>query len=551
VLEVGAASEAQCSEWEARLRAMLEALGWAEPSVVADRYASGASLAFTAPLDQLLTATEINEWAWQGVACQTLGLPLPQAPAHPATWDFASALHTLRKFAAGESRRDVMTLLAIAAQHGLPAFYDDDAVSIGAGEGSRTWPLDALPTSLADIDWTGLHDIPTVLVTGSNGKTTTVRLLAAMFDAAGLQSGFNCTDGIFVAGEQVESGDYSGPSGARQVLRDTRVQAAVLETARGGILRRGLAVHHANAAIVTNVSPDHFGEYGVHDLSRLADAKLVVARAIGSDGMLVLNADDALLVAKSAALDCLLGWFSLGDTQALMQAHRLRGGATCGVADGALWLTMHGVRHGLGEIAAMPLTMAGSARYNIANIAGAALLAASMGIAAETIARVLADFGSRRQDNPGRLERWTIAGASVLLDYAHNPEGLAGLLEVAGRLRMTSGGRMGLLLGQAGNREDDAVIELARVAAAAKPDLVVLKDLEGYLRGREPGEVPELLRAELCRQGLPGTALRMILQEVQAAQEIVAWSRPGDVLVLPVHNLAARAALVDWLDAHC
>jgi UDP-N-acetylmuramyl tripeptide synthase len=549
VLEVGAASVAQCGEWEARLREMLHAMEWPEPLVAADRHTSGASLAFSAPIDQLFTATEINEWCWQSVACQTLALPLPMAPAHPATWDFDSALHTLRKYAAAESRRDVVTLLAIAAQHGLPAFYDEDAVSIGAGQGSRSWLLDALPASLADVDWTALHDIPTVLVTGSNGKTTTVRLLAAMFRAAGLKPGFNCTDGVFIDGEQVQRGDYSGPSGARQVLRDTRVQAAVLETARGGILRRGLAVDHANAGIVTNVSADHFGEYGVHDLARLADAKLVLARAIGVDGVLVLNADDPLLVAKSVSLSCPLAWFSLDDTQSWMHEQRRLGVATCGLADSVLWLEINGIRSRLGDVAAMPLAMAGSARYNIANIAGASLLAASMGIAAETIASVLAGFGSSRADNPGRLERWSINGASVFLDYAHNPEGLSGLLEVANWVREASGGRLGLLLGQAGNRDDLAIVELARAAAGSSPDLVVLKDLEGYLRGRAPGAVPALLHAELRRQGVAGTSLRTILPEVEAAQEILAWSRPGDVLVLPVHSLSARAALVAWLDA--
>ena len=531
------------------MREMLLAMDWPEPSVAADRHASGASLAFSAPIDQLFTATEINEWCWQGVACQALALPLPMAPAHPATWDFDSALHTLRRFSAGESRRDVVTLLAIAAQHGLPAFYDDDAVSIGAGQGSCTWSLDALPANLADVDWTALHDIPTVLVTGSNGKTTTVRLLAAMFRAAGLKSGFNCTDGVFIDGEQVARGDYSGPSGARQVLRDKRVQAAVLETARGGILRRGFAVNHAHAGIVTNVSADHFGEYGVHDLARLADAKLVLARAIGVDGVLVLNADDPLLVSKSAALSCPLAWFSLDDAQPWMEEQRRRGAATCGLSGGALWLELRGTRHRLGDAAAMPLAMAGSARYNIANLAGASLLAASMGIDAEAIASVLASFGSNRADNPGRLERWTINGASVFLDYAHNPEGISGLLEVANRVRDSSGGRLGLLLGQAGNRDDPAIAELARAAAAANPDLIVLKDLDGYLRGREAGEVPALLHAELRRLGVAETALRTILSEVEAAQQILFWSRPGDVLVLPVHSLAARAVLVDWLDA--
>jgi UDP-N-acetylmuramyl tripeptide synthase len=370
-----------------------------------------------------------------------------------------------------------------------------------------------------------------------------------MVEAAGRHAGFNCTDGIFVAGEQVERGDYSGPGGARQVLRDRRVQTAVLETARGGILRRGLAVQHADAAIVTNVSPDHFGEYGVHDLSRLADAKLVLARAIAADGVLVLNADDPVLVAKAADLSCPLAWFSLDDAQPFMQAHRQRGGASCGVSEGTLWLQLPATRHRLGEVAAMPLTMAGSARYNIANIAGAALVAALIGIEPETIAGVLLGFGSRREDNPGRLERWTIGGASVFLDYAHNPEGLAGLLEVAARVRAQTGGRLGLMLGQAGNREDDAIAELARTAAAADPDFVVLKDLDGYMRGRVAGEVPVLLHAELRRQGLPQSALRTILPEVEAAQAILAWSQPGDVLVLPVHNLTARAALVAWLDA--
>jgi len=528
---------------------MLAALDWPDPSVVADRYVSGASLVFTAPFDQLLTATEVNEWAWQGVALEAETLPLPQAPGHPATWDFDSALQTLRRFAAAESRRDAMTLLAIAAQHGLPAFLDDETLSIGAGQGSQSWPIDALPGNLAEVDWTGLHDIPTVLVTGSNGKTTTVRLLAAMFAAAGYRPGFNCTDGVFIDGEQIESGDYSGPAGARQVLRDPRVQAAVLETARGGILRRGIAVHHANAAIVTNISEDHFGEYGVHDLSDLADAKLVLARAIGSDGVLVLNADDALLVAKSAALSCPLAWFSLDDAQPLLRTHRSCGGATCGLAEGALWLHVHGQRHCLGEVSGMPLTMDGSARYNIANIAGAALLAASVGLEVTIIARVLAEFGSGRRDNPGRLEHWSIAGAQIFLDYAHNPEGLRGLLEVAGRVREKSAGRLALMLGQAGNRDDLAITELAGIAAAAKPDLVVMKDLEGYLRGRAAGEVPARLNSELRRLGIPEAALQTILSEVDAAKAILAWSRPGDVLVLPVHNLAARAALVAWLDA--
>ena len=195
----------------------------------------------------------------------------------------------------------------------------------------------------------------------------------------------------------------------------------------------------------------------------------------------------------------------------------------------------------------MPLTLDASARYNIANLAGAALLAATQGLAPTLIADVLSRFGRLRNDNPGRLERWHIEGADILLDYAHNPDGLAGLLAVAARLRQQRGARLGLLLGQAGNRDDDAIRDLARTAAAVTPDLIVLKDLDGYTRGRRAGEVPEILRDQLLAQGQSTASMQTILPEVEAAQAILAWSRPGDVLVLPVHNLTARAQLIEWL----
>jgi len=547
VLEVFETSPALCAQWAAGVRTMRARLGWPDAEVVIDIHQAGAALAMAAPQDMLYTATEVNEWAWQRVAPNAARCALPHAPGHPASWDDQLAGHTLLHLAADEANPRAMSLMQEAGERALPAFFDDDGLTLGAGEGGRTWALDALP---ADVAWSGLHDIPTVLVTGSNGKTTSVRLLAALLGQAGKTTGFNCTDGVFVGDERVAQGDYSGPNGARRVLRDTRVQAAILETARGGILRRGLAVQHAHAALVTNVSADHFGEYGVHDLSDLADAKLVVARAVRTDGVLVLNADDPLLVEKSAALTCPLAWFSLDDGNPVLVAHRARGGATCGVEAGVLTLSVDGQRHRVGEVAAMPLTLEGSARYNIANVAGAALLAATRGVSVPAIATVLMQFGGSREDNPGRLERWHIRGADILLDYAHNPDGLAGLLAVAARLRQQRGARLGLLLGQAGNRDDDAIRDLARTAAAVLPDLVVLKDLDGYIRGRRAGEVPEILRAQLLLQGLPESRLQTILPEVEAAQAILAWSRPGDVLVLPVHNLTARAELIEWLHSN-
>ncbi|HOU65913.1 MAG TPA: cyanophycin synthetase, partial [Thermomonas sp.] len=197
--------------------------------------------------------------------------------------------------------------------------------------------------------------------------------------------------------------------------------------------------------------------------------------------------------------------------------------------------------------AAMPLSVGGAARYNIANIAAASLAAHALGIAASTIAGVLARFGARNADNPGRLQRWTLGDVDVLLDYAHNPDGLRGLLDVAAGLRR--GGRLGLLLGHAGNRLESDFHALAAVAADAKPERVWLKDIGGdYLRGRASGDVAMILRDALLASGMAETDLPVCLDEAQASREALAWARAGDLLVLPVHELARRDEVVALLD---
>jgi UDP-N-acetylmuramyl tripeptide synthase len=304
---------------------------------------------------------------------------------------------------------------------------------------------------------------------------------------------------------------------------------------------------------VTNVSSDHFGEYGIFDLDGLADVKLSVAAVIRPGGLLVLNADDALLRVKVGGLvdrygRCpSLGWCALDADDGFLVEHRSRGGSTCGVRNDRLYLFHNGLEHDLGSIASMPLTVDGSAVYNIANLAGAALGAVAMGIPASVVASVFAHFGAKPSDNLGRMMRFDIGGVRVVLDYAHNADGLRGLLRVAEHLR-GGVGRLGLLLGHAGNRRDAQIEELARVAAEFRPDLVVVKENEGHLRGREQGEVPRIIRAALLRAGLPESALPLRMTEVDAARCALEWARPGDVLALLVHSAAARAAVLALLE---
>jgi cyanophycin synthetase len=536
------------------------------------RHATGTSLALAAPADQLFTATEINEWAF----CATLvasdpirwrhleavlveaaraaalqpsesassatrtPMPVALAAALPVI-DESAAFARFAKLSSIEATPLLRALIAVAGSHGLSRVLDDDYLTLGSGAGGRTWPLDALPDA-ASVQWTEMRDVPTAIVTGSNGKTTTVRLLAACAREHGWRDGYNCTDGLFVAGEQIESGDYSGPVGARTVLRDTRVEAAILETARGGILRRGLAAERADVAVITNVSADHFGEYGVDDLAGLADVKLVVASTIDDAGLLVLNADDPLLRARASRLDCPIGWCSRNYDDATLLSHRMQGGATCGVRNGRLivnWMRGASIEQlDLGSVADMPLTVNGTALYNVSNLAGAALAALALGIAPKTIAAVLARFGAHPDDNPGRLMRYDYRGAQVLVDYAHNPDGLSGLMNVAVRLRRD--GRIGLLLGQAGNRATADIEHLAATAARFRPDLIIIKETEAYIRGRAPGEVPAILHAALLQAGLPESGLEMQPSELAAVKRMLEWSQPGDVLVMPVHDRAVR-----------
>lgn len=532
-------------------RAEIEPITWR-------RYPGGASLALAAPIDLLYTATELNEWAlsaslferepgrWAALE-EALVQAAAQAatpPAVPPVLDDRAALERLLRLAALEGHPSLRAVIDRATGHGLGWMYDDEGLTLGEGVGHADFTVSAVPRADA-VRWESVRNVPVALVTGSNGKTTTVRLLAACAQAQGWHAGYNCTDGVFLAGRLAVGGDFSGPMGARAVLRDARVQAAIIEAARGGILRRGLAANRADVAVVTNVSPDHFGDYGIDDLDAMAATKLVVANVVQPGGLVVLNANDPTLQRAAARVAAPIGWFATDFDLPLLAAHRARGGASAGVRAGRLVVASGTVEHDLGEIASMPLTIGGSAVYNVANIAAAALAATALGIGAATLRTVLARFGSSPADNPGRLMRFDVGGLRIVVDYAHNPEGLRGVLDVAHHLR--GDGRLIMLLGQAGDRDDADIAELAATAAAARPDIVVIKETESYLRGRAAGEVPALLRASLLQHGLDAAQLIECPSEIAAVRSALVLARPGDVLLLPVHGYLARGEVVSLI----
>ncbi len=555
VLETEERDPATLREWERLVHLARGELRWPKAPERAVVHLAGASLALAAPVDQLFTATEVNEWALAASIARrdpaqtdnliaALAAEQPEEP-EPPVLDEAGALLRLRRRAAREANPRLRALIEAAGSRALPYLLDDDALTLGTGAGGHSWSLPELP-EVRSIDWQALHGVPTALVTGTNGKTTVVRLLAACAKASGRTTGYCCTDGVFVAGQALGTGDYSGPAGARRVLRDARVETAVLETARGGILRRGLAVAGADVAVITSIAADHFGEYGVHDLETLIDVKLAVARALRADGLLVVNADDALLAGRAAAAGKPLGLFSQDADHPLLAEHRRIAGTTAGVRTGRLVLSREGTEHDLGAVDAMPLAAGGHSHFNVANLATAALGAAGLGIKPATIAAVFARFGADPADNAGRLMRYELGGLNLIVDFAHNPAALAGLVDFAQHLR--GGGRLAILLGQAGNREDADLTRLATVAAAARPDLVVLKEMPSYLRGRDAGEIPAILRRALGDAGVGGSAIVEMEGEDAAVRHALAWARAGDVLMLAVHTPAGRTAALTLID---
>jgi cyanophycin synthetase len=539
--------EALIGLWREELERLFAALGWAGETVAVRRFPGGANLAFTAPPDVLYAATEVNDQAWATAEARRAGRQVPP---------FEETVARLAGEIASERNPALLALLAEARRRGVACLAGDGLVTVGLGAGSRTWPDDALP-SPAEVDWSTVHDVPVLLVTGTNGKTTTVRLLAAIAREAGITAGTTSTDRVEVAGEMLDDGDCSGPMGARTLLRDRRVELGILETARGGLLRRGLAVERADAALVTNIADDHLGEFGIGDLAALAEAKLVVTRVIGPQGRVVLNADDPQLAERGSRPGAFRAplapaapmapmapviWFTLDEANPLVRSHLENGGEAWLIQDGGLVHARGPHRAPLLPVADIPLALGGAARYNVANALAAAALAAAIGLPAAAIAAGLRRVHPTPDDNPGRTNLLERDGVHILLDYAHNPHGLSALLELAATLPAE---RRLIILGHAGDREDQAIRDVARTAWTFHPDRVIVKELPSMLRGRAPGEVPALFLDELRRLGAQEETLAEAPDEPAAVREALAWARPGDLLVLLVHT--DRAAVLELL----
>ena len=408
-------------------------------------------------------------------------------------------------------------------------------------EGARATP----PEWIRDAD----RRLPVVSISGTNGKSTVTRLITHVLLRAGRHVGTTTSDGVLVDERMIEPGDWTGPGGAHQVLARRDIDVAVLETARGGIVLRGVGYESNDASVLTNVSSDHLDLQGIHTLPELAEVKSTICRITKPGGWVVLNADDPLVAAVSRRVRARIALFTLeGAGSGAVRRHRDRGGRAYFVRHGVI-VEANGARETrIVEVAAVPVTIGGLARHNVANALAAAGGARGLGATIEQVRDGLTDFAPSAERSPGRLNLYRLGAKVVIVDFAHNEAGVEAVLEVAEGIAGGAAGRAApitAIIGTAGDRPDDTLRGIGRVAAKHAQRVAIKQTLK-YLRGRTAESVVGELMVGIVAGGgsaadvpIYGSETEALQAELNGAAGAGAHGGRGDaarVLVLLCHE---------------
>ncbi|HEX2066707.1 MAG TPA: Mur ligase family protein, partial [Candidatus Thermoplasmatota archaeon] len=381
--------------------------------------------------------------------------------------------------------------------------------------------------------------IPVVAVTGTNGKTTTVRIISHILRAHGARVGLATTTGVEIDGDPTLEGDYSGPDGARVVLGDPIVDHAVLEVARGGILRRGLGFDRCDVGVFLNVASDHLGEGGIETLEDLADLKAVVVENVARNGTAVLNADDDLVHGYRSQLHSRVTLFSLDGDSPRIAEHVQRSGRAVTLSGNMVVVRDANGDEMVGDVRDFPVTFQGQARFNVQNVLAAVAACHALGVPCDTIRRALEQLQSSPDQLPGRLNLVEMEGYKVLVDYGHNVPALLALAPVVSSLAQ---GRVVAMCNASGNRRDADIFAFGQTIAQMY-DHVVLCDPDP--RGRAPGETMRMVREGAVAGGLDEGHLEMAESEADAIRRALELAEPGDLVVLQVDDIKQAFALLE------
>ncbi|MGI8498163.1 MAG: cyanophycin synthetase [Gemmatimonadaceae bacterium] len=370
--------------------------------------------------------------------------------------------------------------------------------------------------------------IPVIAITGTNGKTTTTRLIAHLFRHTDKTVGFTTTDGVYLGNRLVMEGDMTGPFSANIILSNRTVDVAVLETARGGILRSGLGFDECDVGVVLNVTADHLGLRGIHTIEQLAAVKSVIAAVVKREGHAILNADDPLVAPMRDRTPGDLVFFSSQPEgeNALFEEHLARNGIAARIENGTFVIRRGRLRIPIAQEREVPLMMGGAARFQRANVLAAILTAYVQGVRYDDIRAGLLSFFPSPSMTPGRLNLMRVKGGRMLVDYAHNPAAIEGLLDFALTLPATE--RIGVITAPGDRRADD-IRALGRLSA--RFDRAILKE-DVDRRGRPDGEIAELLREGLIEGGMAADRIEIVLPEMEAVDRAIAMLSEGTLAVV-------------------
>ena len=373
--------------------------------------------------------------------------------------------------------------------------------------------------------------VPIAAITGTNGKTTTARMLAHLAKMAGFTPGLTTTDGVYIDGQRTVQGDMTGPVSARMVLADPQIDIAVLETARGGLLRAGMGVNEVNVGAVLNVQPDHLGLKGIDTLEQLAEVKRIVVE-VATD-CAVLNADDPLVLKMSGYTEAKnICYVTMNPQHTLVREHIRAGGRACALEAGVngqmITLYDHNGHIPLLWTHLIPATLEGRATHNVQNAMFAAAMAFSLGIKLDAIRQGLRTFDSTFFQAPGRMNVFNEHPFKVLFDYGHNAHAVAVMTDLAQRLDVT--GRRVVVLAGPGDRRDEDLVAIARAVAGRFDHYICRRD--DNLRERAADEVPRIMAAALRAAGVREQAISLIPDEQQAIAAALDMGQPGDLLLV-------------------
>jgi cyanophycin synthetase len=374
--------------------------------------------------------------------------------------------------------------------------------------------------------------IPIIAVTGTNGKTTTARLIDHIFKLAGNTVGMCTTDGVYIKNRLIYRGDMTGPMSHKMVLTDPTVDLAILECARGGILRAGLGFKNCNVGVVTNVSEDHLGLRGIHTVDQLARVKSIIPEIVKQDGVAVLNADDSLVHAMSEKTKGSVIFFSLDwENNPVVSTHLKEGGTAVVFDDGWLCMMKGQWKYPIADVKNVPLTFDGKAKFNIMNALAAAGAAIGLGLKLENIKAGLTTFFPSHAQTPGRLTMTDMGNFNVLVDYAHNKAGYDALIDFVSSYNPE---KVIMTLCVPGDRRDEDFESIAE-SCAKYVDTTVL--FESYLRGLDEGELSEKLKKYLIKHGMTEDQIIIIYDEQEAVQYCLDAGGEYDFVILSNYDI--------------